>query len=1086
MKKRVLSIFLTMVIVIGFIPGGMLSASAAASGNGWSLDDDGLLTIENDVGMADWIANGRNSSGNIEAVREVVIQDGVISIGLYAFDNCAGLTEITIPDSVTSIGGLAFANCAGLTEITIPDSVISIGGWAFSVCTGLTSVTFKSQTPPLFGSFVFDNVPSSMIVYVPLGAKVAYETESELSAFKVFEPCGEHCKGEGECDEPCKRIIASGVDWTLDEDGLLIIESDTGMTDWIDNGRNSSGNIEAVREVVIQDDVTSIGGWAFSSCTGLTSATFKSQTPPSFGSSVFVNVPSSMIVYVPIGAKAAYETESELSAFKVFEPCGDHCKGEGECDEPCKRIIASGVDWTLDEDGLLVIESDAGMTDWTNNGRSVSANRDAVLTVVIQDGVTSISTLAFYDCTGLTSVTIGNKVESIGNNAFAGCAGLTEIIIPDSVTSIDANAFTGCAGLTEITIPDSVTSIGDYAFHNCTGLTSVTIGNKVESIGEQAFNNTGLTEIKVSAANQRFADIDGVLFNKNATELIRYPEGRQGSYEIPDSVTSIGDYAFHNCTGLTEITIPDSVISIGREAFFSCTGLTEITIPDSVTSIGDGAFYGCRGLTEITIPDSVTSIGDFAFYNCTGLTNVSIPDSVTSIGFAAFFGCTGLTEIKIPDSVTSIGGAAFYNCTGLTSVTFDSQMPPLLGTGVFYDVSTSMKIYVPKGAIEVYEAISQLSAFNIVEIFEPCGPDCKGEGECDEPCERIIASGIDWKLNESGLLIIESDTGMTDWTNNGRSVSANRNAVLTVVIQDGVTSISTNAFLDCTELTSVTIGNKVESIGAQAFFNCTGLTEIKVSAANQNFTDIDGVLFNKNATELIRYLEGRQGSYTIPDSVTSIGGGAFYNCKGLTSVTIGNKVESIGDFAFSVCTGLTEITIPDSVTSIGEDAFSGCTGLTEIKIPDSVTSIGFAAFYGCAGLASVTFKSHMPPLLGDGVFYNVSTSMIIYVPKGAIEVYEAISQLSAFNIVEIFEPCGEDCKGEGNCDDPCEPPPEYALGDCNNDGRINIADLTYLKWAIVKMLPETPECFIAGKDTIGAADITLLRNFLTGKISSLR
>ena len=266
---------------------------------------------------------------------------------------------------------------------------------------------------------------------------------------------------------------------------------------------------------------------------------------------------------------------------------------------------------------------------------------------------------AFYNCSGLTSVTIGNSVTSIGDHAFHNCSGLTSVTIPNGVTSIGYSAFYNCSGLTSITIPNSVTSIGSYAFYNCSGLTNVTIGNSVTSIGNYAFYGCrGLTSITIPNS---VTSIGGSAF--------QYCSGLT-SITIPNSVTSIGSSAFQYCSGLTSITIPNSVTSIGGSAFSGCSGLTSVTIPDSVTSIGEYAFYCCIRLTSITIPESVTSIGSYAFYGCSGLTSVTIGNSVTSIGNWAFGECNGLTKITIPSSVTRIGFNAFYACSSLTSVIF--------------------------------------------------------------------------------------------------------------------------------------------------------------------------------------------------------------------------------------------------------------------------------------------------------------------------------------------------------------------------------------------------------------------------------
>ena len=239
--------------------------------------------------------------------------------------------------------------------------------------------------------------------------------------------------------------------------------------------------------------------------------------------------------------------------------------------------------------------------------------------------------------------------EWFASKASAASEGYYTYTITDgeaTITDVNISIISG-----DITIPATlggyrVTAIGDYAFRDCYNLASVTIPDSVTTIGDCAFYNCyRLTSIVVDINNSAYSnDSRGVLFNKNKTILIQYPEGNTGtSYTIPDIVTTIGDDAFVSCDSLTSVTIPDSVTTIGVAAFGYCTSLTSVTIPDSVTSIDTGAFEGCENLTNITIPDSVTTIGYYAFAYCDSLTSVTIPDSVTTIGDYAFYDCDSLT-----------------------------------------------------------------------------------------------------------------------------------------------------------------------------------------------------------------------------------------------------------------------------------------------------------------------------------------------------------------------------------------------------------------------------------------------------------
>ena len=234
-------------------------------------------------------------------------------------------------------------------------------------------------------------------------------------------------------------------------------------------------------------------------------------------------------------------------------------------------------------------------------------------TYSIKEGVRIICNNAFFCCRSLTDIVIPDSVTSIGDGAFEGCRSLTEVVIPDRVTNIGKGAFANCCSLAEVVIPNSVTTIGGFAFEYCKSLAEVVIPDSVVCINGNPFKDWNG---KLECLSPSFVYEDNILFNKDKSRIISFRNQKLTSYVIPNSVTSIGEFAFSRCESLTDIVLPDSVTSIGDHAFSRCRSLTEVVIPDSVTSIGDGAFSFCESLRSVVIPDSVTSIGDWAFSYC--------------------------------------------------------------------------------------------------------------------------------------------------------------------------------------------------------------------------------------------------------------------------------------------------------------------------------------------------------------------------------------------------------------------------------------------------------------------------------------
>ena len=586
-----------------------------------------------------------------------------------------------------------------------------------------------------------------------------------------------------------------------------------------------------LKTLVIPDEVKRIGERAFYKCGTLTSVTIpKSVT--SIGDEAFSGCSGLTSVTIPDSV-----TNIGCSAF-------------------CWCSNLTDVHYQGDLSGWLEIEfGDFGANPMCCaknlyiNGQLLQGD------IVVPEGTKKIGDGTFYNCSGLTSVTISDGVTSIGDWAFSKCSGLTSIVIPDSVTSIGSSAFYRCSGLTGIVIPDSVTSIGSCAFEH-SGLTSITIPGSMTSIGEEAFRDCeNLVDVFYKGDLRGWLKIEFGDNPMHYTENI-YINGEllQGKLVIPEGVEKIGIFAFLGCKSLTSVTIPDSVTSIGDGAFSGCSSLTSVTIGNGVTSIGDGAFSDCDGLTSVAIGNGVTNICEYAFGGCSGLTSITIPDSVKSIGDRAFDRCSGLTSITIPDSVTSIGQEAFSWCSGLTSIT----------------IPDSVTITIPDSVTSIgVRAFSECSGLKTITYHGTMSQWCasKKEHGWDEETYDYEATP-DYTVHCKDGILDKEDRFLLSITKDG-----------VAVIQTGISEIAHYMLEGLLSIKSVEIPKSVTSIGDWAFLECSGLTSV-----------------------------------TIPDSVTSIGNLAFSGCSGLTSITIPDSVTSIGWSAFSGCSGLTSVTIPDSVT----------------------------------------------------------------------------------------------------------------------------------------------------------------------------
>lgn len=916
---------------------------------------------------------------NGELLTDLTIPDSV-AVDQYTFVGCNTLQNITA-DSVgastiakscqspsfnviitngNKIDADAFRDCKGLKNITLPADVKSIGYEAFRNCNSLENIYFNGDIAKWCVISGLGNLMSSKRNLHIDGKKVEGDLVIPDGVKSIANAAFAYCNGLTSIT--ISNSVKSIGNYAFYEcNGLTSVEITDGVTSIDDYAfRGCSG----LMDITIPDSVTRIGEFVFYDCNNLTSMTL-----PFVGASKTASNGYDQVFGYIFGYETTYYSSDSVSG-AIYQYYGNS--------KDYHYYIPSGIKSVTITGGEIPYHAFYNCSELTS--------------ITIPDGVTSIGGAAFYNCCGLTNITIPDSVASISNGVFSDCNGLTSITIPDSVASIDSSAFSGCSGLTSITIPDSVTSIGNYAFSGCSGLTSVTIGNSVTSIGEYAFVDCyrlvevyNKSSLSITVGSASYGDVtyyakniyksegesklstdeNGYVIYTEGTEkvLVAYT-GTETDLVLPAYITKINQYAFYNCTGLTNIIIPDSATSIGAYAFRNCNGLMSVAIGNGVTSIGSDAFYACTGLTSVTIPNSVTSIGWYAFaycfdlttvnwdatacteaglyscpifQNCLNLTTVNIGNNVTTIPSYAFYDCSALTSITISDSVTSIGNNAFYN-----TAWYNNQPDGLVYAGkVAYKHKGTMQnntsIVVKEGTLGIagsaFENCSCLTSIiipdSVTNIGDSALSNCTALAKLIGP--NNIVSAIAKQCNSKAFeIVITCGTSIGDYAFSGCI------GLTSITILDGVTSIGYAAFKNCNSLTSVTIGNSVTSIDFYAFSGCKNLTDLTIGSGiakigyyvfedtawydsqPNGFIYVGKVLYkNKNAGPL---------QYTVKEGTLGIAAGAFY-CNWVKSIVIPNSVEYIGSRAFYLNYVMKSVIIGNGVTYIDAEAFYGCSGL---------------------------------------------------------------------------------------------------------------------------------------------------------------
>ena len=1025
---------------------------------------------------------------NCESLSSVAISEGLESLSYGMFSNCVSLEDVTIPDNVTKICSYTFVGCTGLASLPNLNNVSEIEEYAFSGCTGIKKIENLAKVSKI-GPCVFFNCTGiksvSLSDYVTnIGHSIFYGCSSieEMSIPFIGQD------GNGTANTHLGYLFGAAAysnNKTYVPTSLktLVITSCSKIPNY------SLYECSSLENVTFPDSVTAIGDSALAYCSSLIKIDFPSQVS-TISANAFngctrlkeIEVPESVIsigrgafgyctslekITLPfIGAEKYGRVNTHFSY--IF---GAHSYGYSSSTVPTSlksvtvsygRVEAYAFYSCGKIKDITILSGDGSV------GEQAFAYCGSLVSLDIADGITAVGNSAFYSCRMLESIEISENIQAVGESAFDDCYALTFELYGDAYylgneanpylilmkakdTSISefnfnantryiySNAFSGCSSIKEIYIPSSVRGIGKGAFKACSMLEKITvpfIGERIDASTTNFFayifgsdgyrDNTSvpltLKEVVVTNAN-RIAD--GAFYGCNRIE----------TFDLPDTITSIGDYAFYACQGLSSIpsgvqtigsyafqyseslsnlVIPNSVVAIGIGAFANCSNIESITVPfvgasvsgttdnhfgyifgattysennsyipellKSVTVNGSNipnyAFYGCANVTSVNLGANIESIGTYAFSGCTRVASVNLGANVKSIGTYAFNGCTSISRISIPASLESIGINAFKNCTDLIGVDITSLSAWCnisFANNYANPLSYAKKLYLNGELVTRMEIPSGITKIGNYAFYNGT-----------EITYAIIPEGV----TSIGWSAFEGCVNMTR-----------------VDFSETVLDIDSCAFKNCTKLSWSNLSNSIETIGGEAFYNCPGglmltfgnnLKRIGQDAFKNSpilslhISDISvwcNVSFGNeyaNPMYMASSVHEEDGSLlnsqlTIPQGVTQIGAYAFVGIDGITHVYIPESVESIGDYAFAWCSNLVVVAMSEGLKEIGAYAFSSCTKVTELTIPSGVETIGDSAFSNWRGLTKIVVPDSVSKI-GKGAFENCSSLQEITLP----------------------------------------------------------------------------------------------------------
>ena len=905
------------------------------------------------VTVTDATQIGKGAFHKCTGISEIVLNDGITSIGDYAFYNC-GVKDFAIPNYVETLGKYAFYNCNNLQEVFIPNSVTAIGAYTFYGCNGITKLNI-SENVTTIGNYAFYGCSSL----------------TELNIPNKTESVGSYAFAE------CRNLKKINIPDSVTNLGEGAFSSETSMSASdliIGSGLNAIPqkafkNCKALTTINVPKTVTSIGDSAFYGCDSVTEITL-----PFVGASRDAKGYSCSFGYI-----FGYSTSSYTSSNSFDD---DFAPDYGYKGPFYNGVYDNGYYYYR----FSVPSSlkKVTVTDATQIGKGAFHQCTNISKIVLNDGITSIGDYAFYNNPWYNNLT--DEFVTVGDNVLIKYNGTkSSVTIPDTVKHIAGGVFKNNNKISEVILPNELLSIGDNAFKG-TALSTVTIPRSVTKIGTNAFPSCNLKVYQPSAGydydssnktvlndsytkgNDTFYyiiksdDTAEIIGCKTTSTELTVPEEIDGytvssigdygfakcstlkSITIPKNIKTIGKYAFNGCTGLINATIPTTVSSVDDYAFNNCTGLKNVTISEGVVSIGKGCFYNCTSLAEAVVPDTAKYVGAYAFYNCTSMVNATIGTTTESIGECTFYNCEKLETVVIGYSVKSIGNYAFYNCAlGRVSV---PSATTVIGNFAFAENSNLTKATLRKNLLTIgdgaFKDCGLLSTISIPTTVTSIGD------EAFENCTSIASVTIPTGVTEIKKRTFSNCSSLANVTIKGEVTSIGESAFLNnaftaIQLPESLKTIGSSAFKNCGKLEKITLPNNTANIGNAAFLNCSALHLVSVpdsvASVGQNvffYNDDITVEIRKNSGMVADKLLTQQGIHHVilDENISAIGKNVFDSCYELSSVTYGNETVKAGEYKLS-----------KSIKTIGSEAFKDNPLLRNLIVPDTLGTIGDNAFY---------------------------------------------------------------------------------------------------------------------------------------------